>query len=158
MKLVQKIGVLSIGALLACGTSADTLYWQIAPEANKAFDYATLYAIEEGSSNGQYVDFANSLGGSPSSTGIHGSDISGYNNSTWSFYVELTRGSDVVYTGKTFSYTDLYNNGYIATSFNSNESIAALQRSNFSIVPEPTSGLLLLMGGAMLALRRRRRV
>lgn len=157
MKLVQKIGVLSIGALLACGTSADTLYWQIAPEANKTFDYATLYAIKEGSSDGQYVDFADSRGGSPSSTGIHGSDISGYNNSTWSFYVELTRGSET-FTGETFSYTNLYNNGYIATSFNSNESIAALKRSNFSIVPEPTSGLLLLMGGAMLALRRRRRV
>ena len=85
------------------------------------------------------------------------SDLKGYGSSQYSFYVELynTAGGSVHKT-QTVSYDSLLSSGYIATGGVLTPTVLASGGFNGASVPEPTSGVLLLVGGALLALRRRR--
>lgn len=56
------------------------------------------------------------------------------------------------------TYTSLYESQYIAKNFDINPPANQIwTQTSFTAVPEPSSGLLLLVGGALLALRRRDR-
>lgn len=178
MKFGYKIGMFCLGALLASGVSAEILYWQVTTDSQQQFNYAQLHVIDASATSGEAVDTtiarasvnkllatATSDGGSPySSTTIQQTDLGTYNSSTYSFYVELVNYSngtvESVGKGAVWNYNDL--SAYIANdALTANAARAALQSSSglsMGSIPEPTSGLLLLMGGAMLALRRRRRV
>ena len=93
------------------------------------------------------------------------SDISAYASTEYSFYVEMlnyneTDGWTSQGTGSTYTYDQLVSSGYVATGLiDATTAMANAATSNFGssgAIPEPSSGLLLLIGGAMLALRRRR--
>ena len=159
MKNVFKVAAVAFAALVAVTAKAEALYWQVDQgSTTDSFQYAILNATDgttttrlagaaaEGTVPNQYVSVQNT-------------DISDYSNSNWSFFVELanyTNGDWVpVKTGAAVNYTDL--SDYIATSFDDGLRIAQAGGYNLGAVPEPTSGMLLLIGGSLLALRRRRR-
>ena len=88
--------------------------------------------------------------------------VSGASLSALSFFIELydSNGSWVGETSPVMSYADLVNNGTISSGFNSNftgvNSAMGASGTGYQGVPEPTSGLLMLVGLGALALRRRR--
>ena len=162
MKKFSRLILAGALVLVASSASADTLYWQVTADSGQQFDEAWLVA-DNGTKT--YVDNAESDGGNPSSTQLIQSDISNYTGEGWSFYIEMCNYNSqddtytTVATGNSYSYDQLLSSGYVATdSVNANSVMTAASAANMGAgdVPEPSSGLLLLMGGAMLALRRRR--
>ncbi len=150
-------------ALLMAGSSASagTLYWQVTADSNKQFDEAWLVATDGNTTD--YLDNRASDGQNPSSTPLTQTSLDGYEGDTWSFYIEMCNynsASDsytTVAESQRYSYQDLVTAGYVATGFaDANSVMTAAAGANMGAIPEPSSGLLLLMGGAMLALRRRR--
>ncbi len=86
-------------------------------------------------------------------------------NSSYSYYIEIN-GYDSVYKNETnygmigqsesLSYADAVSMGRISSDLHSMAAAAQAWTGGAYAAPEPTSGLLLLVGGALLALRRRR--
>lgn len=163
MKSISKFAAAAAVMLFASAASAGTLYWQVdnvddfADQLGASTDgYGAELWMLDTSNNGK-TSLSDGLIDAP--TGIQQADITGYDDSKYRFYVELvnyTTGNST--DGYKWSYNDLYESGYIAMGAidvpTVNANVAGL--SNFANTPEPSSGLLLLMGGAMLALRRRR--
>lgn len=154
--------IATIALLMAVSSaSAGTLYWQVTADTGKQFDEAWLVATD--GSTTEYLDNRDSDGRNPSSTPLTQTSLDGYEGDAWSFYIEMCNyNSDddsysTVAKSQSYSYQDLVSAGYVATDFaNANSVMTAAAGANMGAIPEPSSGLLLLMGGAMLALRRRR--
>ncbi|MBQ6007256.1 MAG: PEP-CTERM sorting domain-containing protein [Kiritimatiellae bacterium] len=165
MKSLFKSLLVSTALLLASTASAGTLYWQASNESGDSFDYALLVAEEIGSGTKSTIGAVASQEPDKTSTLVTQTSLDSLADpEAYLFYVEMvnyTGGDpayDVVATGYKYGYGDLVSSGYVATgAIDSNAAQAAAAVGNLgSAVPEPSSGLLLLIGGAMLALRRRR--
>ena len=151
MNVIKKLSVVVAVLAMIGFAKADALYWQVDTSADNAaytgdFSDAALYT-----SDGNFIDAMDSA------QKVALSDLRGYGSPEYSFYVELYNASgDAVYKGAAVSYTDLLNSGYISTTGVLTPTMLATSGFNGASVPEPTSGMLLLIGGALLALRRRR--
>ena len=168
MSTFKKLVACSAVSAMALFASADVLYWQVeSPDADATFTAANLYVTGGGLSSPQQLASVAPFDaeGSPAAgtmTDLTQTDLGSYGSSDYSFYVELAN-----YTGSslnngkayTWSYNELVSAGYIATNpFDSSAAASAASAGNLgSPTPEPTSGMLLLIGGSLLALRRRRR-
>ena len=152
------------GTLLLAGASASagTLYWQVTSDTGATFDEAWLVAENKSTGELNYLEGIDSDGGNPSSTPLMQTDLEGYETDAYLFYVEMSNYNNGAYetvaTGYKYGYQDLVSSGYVAGgAIDVNTVISNASAANFgSPIPEPSSGLLLLIGGAMLALRRRR--
>ena len=158
MKSISKVAVAAAVMLFASAASAGTLYWQVDDDSGDIG--AELWMVDTTKSEGQEgykTSFTDGLIDAP--TGIQQADITNYTGDQYLFFVELYNyATDTSTEGYKWGYGDLVSSGYVAfgaTDFPTVSANAAAH-SNFGAVPEPSSGLLLLMGGAMLALRRRR--
>lgn len=80
--------------------------------------------------------------------------VAGYESA--SFFVELFNDQGGVYQSDALTYSELLNYQYISSMAGMTLPSATWDVKNFHVVPEPTSGLLLLIGVAGLALRRRK--
>ena len=153
MKSISKFVVAAAALLFASAASAGTLYWQVedgAPDIG-----AELWMLD--TSTGNKTSLSDGLIDAP--TGIQEADITNYTADKYLFFVELYNyTNDSSTDGYKWGYGDLVSSGYV--SFDARDiptaRANAIALGNFANVPEPSSGLLLLMGGAMLALRRRR--
>ena len=164
MKNMFKVVAVALASLVAVTAKADALYWQVDEgSTDQEFQYAILKVTGGDLSDPLQLAGAAAEGEAPNQyVSVQNTDISSYARDGYSFFVELANynnGSwEAVTSGTPVSYTDLQR--YIATSFQ--EGLTISQSGGYNLgagagaVPEPTSGLLLLMGGAMLALRRRR--
>ena len=161
MKLIQKIAFCATLALMG-SASASTLFWQVNPDGAGPLGW-------DGTGDPTYAVLKATTGTLAEGVGIAAYDLSegkawatdlgDYGNSTYSFFVELINASGKVYTQKAAtSYNDLLSSGYVSASALDRPTGALSGGFNGAAVPEPTSGVLLLIGGAMLALRRRRRM
>ena len=158
MKSISRFAVAAAVMLFASAASAGTLYWQVDDDSGDIG--AELWMVDTTKSEGQEgykTSFTDGLIDAP--TGIQQADITNYTGDQYLFFVELYNyANDTSTEGYKWGYGDLVSSGYVAfgaTDFPTVSANAAAH-SNFGAVPEPSSGLLLLMGGAMLALRRRR--
>ena len=166
MKNMFKVVAVALASLVAVTAKADALYWQVDEgSTDQEFQYAILKVTGGGLSDPLQLAGAAAEGTAPNQyVSVQNTDISSYASSGYSFFVELANynnGSwEVVTSGTPVSYDNLVSGGYVAATFQ--QGLAISQSGGYNLgagaaaVPEPTSGLLLLIGGAMLALRRRR--
>ena len=91
-------------------------------------------------------------------------DVDDYSGASYSFAIELgnfdgPEGSWVAHvTGDPVSYTDLLSGNHISAWDGIDPVVGEVWHPASYAVPEPSGGLLMLLGGALLALRRRRNV
>lgn len=153
--------VLTCMALL-CGlvANADYIYWMVdTDQSSNAANYIfnTIRLRDADSVYATYTPVSyEGLASFNADAGYFTTSISsGLSESTTSFYVELYNGSSWVAESNPISYSDLLAAGSI---FKGGLTPASISPAAFGAyhVPEPTSGLLFLLGGVLLGLKRRR--
>lgn len=161
MTSFKKLVLLAVVAVGVLAGRADALYWMVDTKAGNAWytssedwSYAQLFATD--GTEGSRIELTDNAFIEKGS-GPFLADLGDYGNATYSFFVELYNSSGkLIHKGFAFSYNDLLGSDYISTAGVKTPTVLATGGWNGAAVPEPTSGVLLLIGGAMLALRRRR--
>lgn len=156
----MKKSILAVAvAMAAFLLRAELLYWQVSADAGKTFDYAQLYYTTEpqaSAANGTVVQKGGLVSGSQlTSTSPQAADITGIENIS-GFYVGFfnSGSSDALDVSRWLSYSEVAT--AIERSWTEGKNVQSAT-SVATFVPEPTSGLLLLLGLAGLAVRRKRR-
>ena len=171
MKTLKILALLSALTALPVLGDVEALYWQVTSEMNPkpiAFSAAAFAAVD---GNGKVTYLTDALGNAwqaanndKSTTEVIASLLSSDTYKTgYSFYIELmnqdTSGNwytagTVNNNGVNYSWSDIQAHVYSSSSM----SMTLAQPLAFGTahIPEPPSGLLMLFGGALLALRRRR--
>lgn len=175
----MKARVVAVLAACVFGATAmaDVLNWQISGES-ETFDFQKVvvhYAADDNtaSSGSPRLEFEGSgatgdsdstyyydFGGTRSSKTLVDTAYTfqnylpaGYTSaSALNFYVEFLNSSNQVTGWENFTVSSADFHNYISSSWND----VVVTPVSARAAPEPTSGLLLLMGGALLALRRKR--
>ncbi len=168
MNLIKTFVIFAAMASLSARADVQALYWQVTEASNVngvKFTAAALGVIDgsgnisylhNGSANGNQWVAASSVGGlsTQEAAAILDQDYSG-----WSFFIELQNydaNTSTWYTSgrsESYTYTQVQSHIFSPSGVLSSAPLAWTPTVN---VPEPTSGVLMLLGGALLALRRRR--
>ena len=167
--IVSALMALSCGVLFAADTDMY-LYWMIADDADLSFtdkDGVKIETPELSGYNariaygeGQYLNLYESVGGDPAGSfnayDAQGWDmlagVGGFEGNT--FFVELFNAAEgTAYKSAPVDYGAL--EAYMSTMKGQARPADTYGFKSFTAVPEPTSGLLLLLGVAGLALRRK---
>ena len=158
------------GALMA---SADDsyLYWMIGdtkPYTADNYAQVRVKAIKEGSGDISYLNLYGPSGDDLSTTTVASGDINSLKSDGQALYAKLISGTSyssfviellndsnkLVAQSATLSYTDALANYYITTA--NSMTLPAMWAATSFAIPEPNSGLLMLVGMAVLGLRRRK--
>ena len=144
-------------AVAAVSTAVATdsyIYWMAESRVGDIdFAYAQLVA-----DNGSKVVISD-LYSNEGAAATHDSHVSGVWSDSlasygagYNYYIELLNGDeDVVWTGYQYSYADIVAKGGIYT-----KGTPAGSPLDMGAVPEPTSGLMMLLGLALLGLKRKK--
>lgn len=159
MKKTIKVMAFAV-TLLLCGAAQaeDWLWWMIYQAEQEdpiTFDYAKVKLV--GSEPGEFLavagDAPNTEFWSLDSKGLEAFAV--YTGSATSSYVIELYLNDSLYalSSQEYSYADMEE--YIFDKSSIPQSMTPLTVSGFHVVPEPTGGLLVLLGLACLGLRRK---
>ena len=176
------LGVLALAGLARAEDSM--LYWMIDDSNEIEFQYAVVYATTEdltgrtwtkengyGVAEGNQVALPKDIdGGLAYESILEGAhfvtldiltELGSENWSGYTFYIELLQWDDTLGelrkgVSATSSYADLVSNNHVLGSGLTIPSNLVVWAPQTSTVPEPTSGMLVLVGGVLLLLRRRR--
>ena len=145
--------------VMAFAVRADYLYWLIdeADPLVKAqnFDTAILSYEYDGVAqqivtlNGIESIIDNQYGGYIP----HSADLLSHVGEGYSYFVELMNGGDFVAKSAVMAYADIQNSIWMGGI---QPSVATPATFTSFAVPEPTGGILMLVGGVLLGLKRRR--
>jgi len=166
-KLIMMLGVVAAAFL----SNADYLVWQVTPEESKGYsgyNYIAITYAANGSSDTQVLDFV-----SPGSDGAMGgqasTDLSSIADGTkYSLYVEFINyqsagnwNSVGTIQGSQLTYQSQASNQ--ASCIVVSDTMPATTPASVQVwhgsavdVPEPTSGMMVMLGFAFLALKRRK--
>ena len=181
-KFILAIAV--VGASIA--SNASYLYWQVSTGdadstfeidgSNKTWSYAQLHATDGSASYliGSVAGTENYINGTsqgsdiavPSGNFVF-ADLGTYGADSYSYYVELYNSAGtLVARSLKENFSNLQQSQYASTGSVTTEltmrtiptaSMKIWHASGYRAVPEPTSGLMLLLGAAMLGLKRKNR-
>lgn len=175
--MIHKLLALCLLALAVLPVRADWLYWTVdftesdpwSAEGGSAPKYVWLSAKDSSGntksvssvfSGGDEVVETTDLSGLWSDAMIEAvADVGAVGDlSSYSFYLELgTEQGTAEWVSTQLAYKDAVDNGHIVSSA-TDPNLTAWTPTSWAAIPEPSSGLLMLIGVAGLALRRRRRV
>ena len=161
----------AILAMVALPSLADVeaLYWQVTSDMNPdpAVEFAAAAMVADNGTTKVYLKDSNdNVWQAANSDKVTTESIASIWSDTYAtgytFYIELMNNDNGSwYTAGTidsgngnWSYDDI--KSHIFSSSSLSMSLATPLTSGTAHIPEPTSGLLMLVGGALLALRRRR--
>lgn len=164
------LAVFAIVAIAAVTAKADYLYWQVSSDqftaagiTDATYQYSMLYSYDSDTST--FTKLAGNWGTGENSFYFDANNASTYQDLT--YYVELASyangASEASYTPKStlqqsdgtgFSYSQIHLTS--ATSMSAIKSTWSGATRRDGAVPEPTSGLMMLVGMALLGLKRRR--
>ena len=169
MNLSKKLLTAAFVVAASVGLQAGTLYWQINNNPNND-QYAAVAILK----NGELLGYANQLNGdggesigplvsaADAMANTQYADLTGYEDSQYTFVVEmLSLNTETEPNTWDRGWTSGLPQSYSALSGSISEggiTAGSVNAWTSSVtIPEPTSGLLLLVGGSLLALRRKRR-
>ena len=150
---------------------AEYLYWQVGDSLNgTSFDSSQQYkayvvAIDEGNDKTYVKTYVAGWGaGNLGMTSVQAADVSNYTTSSFQIEVYAYDSLTGLATSPTassimVSYSDLHNINMIRSASNWVQSSLAASVpvwNGTNVVPEPTSGMMMLVGLALLGLKRRR--
>ena len=152
------------GVLFALCAKADYIYWMIDTASAADYDYTAAvlrnssdssFSVSINTGSGELVGYDGSLNDRIASyqadAGGFYSSVPGSGYSGQSFFVELLNGDQWLAQSQLVTLTS-------ANIYSGTVSTPASAPAHFGsyAVPEPTSGLLFLIGGMLLGLKRRR--
>jgi hypothetical protein len=144
------------GSIQSFDVNGARIRYQYQTEDGTSSGYLPIIGIYPGGNNITFEELA----GAPIPGGYHAA-LGSYTGSAYSYVLELGNWSNGTWTGTKMestvaTYDYLKAQQHIAQWEKDSPSYAAAWKpTEFTAVPEPTSGLLLILGGAILALRRR---
>ena len=149
-------------AVAAFSVRAEYLYWAVTSTEGwtkgsaENWNAAVLYATTSTRSDSPYP--LQTAAKAEAQAGVN-TNLGDWSGADYSYYIELINNSadSVAYTSQTFTYAQLSGalNDGLATSL---QSMMVFTGTAVVGTPEPTSGVLLLMGFAMLGLKRKKEV
>ena len=166
--MMNKFLIVVVAVAVSSLSFGGLLFWEVDTAAVsdagiENWSYASLYYVD---GNNTSTKLDNLVGGFDGTAQKLSADIFssalvaaqlGDGASSWSFYVELYNSANAaVGKSQTMFYSDLQK--YIAQSIDMSN-LADIQRwsgGDYMAVPEPTSAVLLMLGMALTALRRKR--
>ena len=157
----NKILTLVFGIAVATAARSEILYWTVENYTNgtsyNGWNYAKIFS-SDGTKPGAVLETFGDDGSGfvqkKAQSGIYSSIDTNYSTDT-SFYIELYNEKE----GPAVAWSYLVKKSDLSSFVDQGSSFASTPRSagyGFTVVPEPTSGLMLLLGAAMLGLRRKR--
>lgn len=167
MKTIKMLAILTIAFAASAASAIDSyLYWMVDGAKNQYnnqtinFDYATIKADNSDSflnlysPNDTTSDFQGlvSTGYPDASTSSTGEAYAAFTGNVTTFLVELWMENGTRVGWQNYNYSTLLADGNIGGSGSAATGPLAVS----SVVPEPTSGLMMLLGLAALALKRRK--
>jgi len=175
---MKKLLLIAGAALMASASHAAYLYWQVDDSVLLGYNETAPSGYEVGP--GAYAVLKDSNGNSYQSAtyGADGlvtdgkasinqsyySELSGDDPSAYSYFVEIYNSdnyviarSAVVNSESGSDWTSAYADSLRTSELSQIPNVTVWHSGSFSAVPEPTSGLMVLLGAAMLGLKRKRR-
>ena len=156
-------------AALFCGVlsvNADVLYWMVSDDYAETATSASLYATYSGSDSS--ISSPTGAIDTKDNTQIYAAwdtygqfetPLGSYAGEGWSYYIEVVNAGKT-YTTDPITYANAKTQGFLQATPLDPVSLAngSFGQASTYNVPEPTSGLLFIIGGMLLGLKRKRQV
>ena len=164
-KYLMSLALLGTFAAMSAKAEESYLYWFVDQSTGNQYNYTYAQLVAQqtnpagdpiglAAQKGGLVQSQSELGGGDSFTSAP-FDMSGY-GSGWSFFVELYNGENWLAQSATYSYEALAASSGFYKPMSAHGAAGTPTAFGTYNVPEPTSGLMMLLGVGLLALKRKK--